>query len=261
MQQTFIVTTHTTIDVLKLQHIIVHEWQKANFALPIALKTIATDTYQLPNLLDESAFSALQAGGQIITKNYDSKREFRTELLSLYAQYNQPTIAFLGDIDSYDERLQEGMLKLLEEPPQNMLIVLTAQSVATILPTIVSRAQIISLPQKTVFGLLSPDLKKSTEKHLGKAEDTAKKLLRGESLKSWIDGLDLKKVERHELSFWLWMLSVCLQTFYTNPAMTSSQPLIATLLQSSVQARVYNDANVQKKMVLYSLMSGQVDNP
>ena len=261
MQQTFIITTHTTIDTVKLSHLVAFEFARANFHLPLALKVLAAPDYTISNTDISQTFAQLENSGRIIIKNYNSKREFRTELLSLYAQYNQPTIAFLGDIDSYDERLQEGMLKLLEEPPQNMLIVLTAQSVATILPTIVSRAQIISLPQKTVFGLLSPDLKKSTEKHLGKAEDMAKKLLRGESLKSWIDGLDLKKVERHELSFWLWMLSVCLQTFYTNPAMTSSQPLIATLLQSSIQARVYNDANVQKKMLLYSLMSGQVDNP
>jgi hypothetical protein len=257
MQQTFIVTTQTRIDTLRLQQIIVHEYESAGSHLGRALHQIAQPGYKVPSVVSlEHAFETAQNRGGVMSRDYSSKKEFRAELLSLYAQYNTPVIAFLGNLDDYDESLQEGMLKLLEEPPPNMLIVLFAPGISSLLPTIVSRAQVISLSQSLIFGLLVSTDKQRIEKIMGKAELVAKKLLTSESIQSWIDSLDLKKVERAELSFWLWMLGVCLQTFYIQPGMQSHQRRIENLLKQVTQAQIYNDANVQKKMVLYSLIAG-----
>lgn len=61
-------------------------------------------------------------------------------------------MALLLDFEKSTEEAQNAFLKTLEEPPRNTIIVLTSPNMDLLLPTIVSRCQIISLPT-TVYGL------------------------------------------------------------------------------------------------------------
>lgn len=53
---------------------------------------------------------------------------------------------------------QNALLKTLEEPPQKTLLILTAPFAETLLPTIISRCQIIQLPSKTEIQLSDNEL-------------------------------------------------------------------------------------------------------
>lgn len=53
---------------------------------------------------------------------------------------------------------QNALLKTLEEPPKNTLLVLTAPTPESLLPTIVSRCQILKLPAKTEIYLKEEEL-------------------------------------------------------------------------------------------------------
>lgn len=54
-------------------------------------------------------------------------------------------IALIGDFDHALERSQDAFLKTLEEPPPHAMILLMTQSLEGIMPTILSRCQVISL--------------------------------------------------------------------------------------------------------------------
>lgn len=64
-------------------------------------------------------------------------------------------VALVEDAGSMSQEAQNAMLKLLEEPPAGTLLVLTADSADDLLPTVVSRAQMIKI--------IAPDLEQSRE--------------------------------------------------------------------------------------------------
>ncbi len=57
-------------------------------------------------------------------------------------------VALISDADQLTLPAQHSLLKTLEEPPAASMIVLAVQTKETLLPTIISRCQIISLPIK-----------------------------------------------------------------------------------------------------------------
>jgi DNA polymerase-3 subunit delta' len=54
-------------------------------------------------------------------------------------------VARLINFDAANEQTQNALLKTLEEPPNNVVILLTAESAEALLPTIVSRCEMIAL--------------------------------------------------------------------------------------------------------------------
>lgn len=59
---------------------------------------------------------------------------------------DKPTAIIINSIDRATEEAQNAFLKNLEEPQENLFYILTATNLAKILPTIVSRCQIIKMP-------------------------------------------------------------------------------------------------------------------
>lgn len=75
----------------------------------------------------------------------DQVREMQSNLaLKPFAQKQKFCIIF--EAQNLTPEAQNALLKTLEEPPGNCQIILTAGSASFLLPTIVSRCQIISLP-------------------------------------------------------------------------------------------------------------------
>jgi len=56
-------------------------------------------------------------------------------------------IVFITEAQKLTEEAQNSLLKTLEEPPVNSLIILSAPDLGLLLPTIISRCEIIELPQ------------------------------------------------------------------------------------------------------------------
>ncbi|MBL8094260.1 MAG: AAA family ATPase [Anaerolineales bacterium] len=54
-------------------------------------------------------------------------------------------VACLIDFDAANDQSQNALLKTLEEPPANVVVILTAESADTLLPTIRSRCEVIAL--------------------------------------------------------------------------------------------------------------------
>jgi DNA polymerase-3 subunit delta' len=69
-------------------------------------------------------------------------------------------VVILEDIHTMRREAANSMLKTLEEPPDNNILILTAESGGTLLPTIVSRCQKIpfhAIPLSTLTNLLTKD--------------------------------------------------------------------------------------------------------
>ena len=68
--------------------------------------------------------------------------------------FNSPTIILINNIDEATEEAMNAFLKSLEEPQENISYILTANSLAAVLPTIVSRCEVIKIAdsgQRTAY--------------------------------------------------------------------------------------------------------------
>lgn len=63
--------------------------------------------------------------------------------LSLTNPYGNKRVVVLGDIDKMTREAQNAFLKLLEEPQTQVVFILLAKKLKSILPTIISRAQLV----------------------------------------------------------------------------------------------------------------------
>lgn len=68
--------------------------------------------------------------------------------LSLKPHSSAYSIAVLPGAEKLTFTAQNAMLKLLEEPPENTIIILCSLTAEALLPTVVSRCQMIRLPNK-----------------------------------------------------------------------------------------------------------------
>ena len=66
----------------------------------------------------------------------------------LKLQANTPSAIVIPDIDKATTETANALLKILEEPQKNINFVLTAESIHQVLPTILSRCQIITLTRQ-----------------------------------------------------------------------------------------------------------------
>lgn len=73
-------------------------------------------------------------------------------------------IGLILKAESLTPPAQNSLLKTLEEPPKDSLIILLANHSANLLPTIVSRTQIIRLPSKSQISLSSEEIEELSEK-------------------------------------------------------------------------------------------------
>jgi DNA polymerase III, delta subunit len=179
-----------------------------------------------------------------------TKDEYKRFFAEIYSQYTQPTYCLLGDISTIDETAQEGMLKILEEPPTNLSLVLFAQDLSIVKPTILSRATVHVLPDKLIPLLLDTQLLETSKKYLPEYKSTLAELVQKKT--TLIRDIDWKKVERPVLDFWLWQIGYYAEMLLAQGKINSDSLL--TISTSISQARKYNQQNLQKKLVVESLV-------
>lgn len=79
---------------------------------------------------------------------------------------NKPTAIILRNIEEATHEASNAFLKNLEEPQENLFYILTATSVHKVLPTIVSRCQIIKV-QSTKYRVQSEEIENFLEMSVG----------------------------------------------------------------------------------------------
>jgi DNA polymerase III, delta subunit len=188
---------------------------------------------------------------QIITWNgqsaeTESKKEAFKKFINseVYIKYNYPSLLFLGDLTTYSDVLQEAMLKLLEEPPENLHIILFAQNLSQIKPTIISRCSIKLMDNNLIFKNLDAKLMEKVKK-LPQPKDVVTALLSNKKI-------EIEKIsdfERDELDFWMWQIQTNLSMVYA----ADPQTQIAEAISRTLQARQLNSQNLQKKFAVGQL--------
>jgi hypothetical protein len=245
MFQTNLILTRTHVDLAWLSKILslqfctqnqIANWEDLQTKYGQDLSSLNSE------LLDSNWLKGLQQG-LIWQPKIDSKEDYRGILLSFYAVYTKPTVMFLGNLDDYSLALQEGMLRLLEEPPANLYLILFSQTKSTVLPTIYSRCKVSVVPSQLVLSHLDPSKLANLKAKQCDPKKSVKNLLAGKKL--W-DVQDLGQLERDEIDFWLWQILAYLEIMYTK----DPKPQIAALIQQVSLSRKFNLDNVQKKLAL-----------
>jgi hypothetical protein len=231
MTQSHIVLTQAFVNELTLSQIIASSFFANQLILP------ATFEYDIEQL--KANWEQKLATNQILEANFKDKDDFKDSVMEYYQSYEKPTLLFLGNLSQYSLPLQEGMLRLLEEPPENLFIVLYAHTKSEILPTIISRSRILNLPRQFITKILDQAMVEKVKKKLPPVGEFAKGLLSSNDFNL----PDLSKVEREELDFWYWQLSFYLDQYYQlKPSLK-----IAQNIQKVLEAQRLNMDNLQKK--------------
>jgi DNA polymerase III delta prime subunit len=241
MIQSHIFLTHTHIDNDRLSSIIAHHYFEKNHS------SFRNLDFTPNKQTLEKTMEMLKNQQRIKMVAFDSKKDYRDEIMSLYRHYDSPFLLFLGNISDYSIQLQEGMLRLLEEPPDNLIIILFAHSRSQILPTISSRSVIYTLEMKDTFSILHTNFSELAKKKLTPPLDVSKELISNRFHYSSVK--DISKIDREVIGLWLWQVNMYLSEIYkTNSALQVSQSIKKVL-----QAIHLNEGNAQKKFVLAQL--------
>jgi DNA polymerase III delta prime subunit len=187
-------------------------------------------------------WSSLQTRGRVMVIDSETKKDMQKLLMGVFQRYSEPTLLFLGNLADYSESLQESLLKLLEEPPRNLIIILYSEVRSDVLPTISSRCQIFGLTTQLVIKHLDTNLQTKVTKKLPSVQESTKLLISGVEPKV----ADIAKIERDEIDFWLWQIGVNLEYLYAqNPSL-----IVANVLEKVLTTRQLNRQNLQKKFAL-----------
>ena len=94
-------------------------------------------------------------------------REMREEI-GIKPFQGEIKVYIIEDGDTMNPYAQNALLKTLEEPPEHSVIIILAENVATLLPTIVSRCQRIRVPRLTIAEMAT-----LIKKEIGSTEEEA----------------------------------------------------------------------------------------
>jgi DNA polymerase III, delta subunit len=238
MIQSHIILTQTYVNEEKIRQQVAASFFESG-------KIDITRVLNVDNYVDK--YNHLFSQQRVLVMEFEDKDDFRSSLSGIYKKYSEPVMLFLGNLANYSTALQEGMLRLLEEPPQNLHIVLFAQSRARILPTIISRSQFYVLPESFVLQNLNNKIQTKVTKKLPQPGEVVKDLIANKFNFEVIK--EPSKLEREEIDLWLWQLGIYLSQYYKQRPVEQ----IARKIQRVLEAQKLNNQNTQKKFVLASL--------
>jgi len=169
-----------------------------------------------------------------------------------FKPFNQgPKIALIQNAQNLTLEAQNAFLKTLEEPLGNSQIILTAPSAESLLPTIVSRCQIIRLPPKAQLSFSKKEISQSLNFLISLLNSSM-----GERLKK-IEKLDLFQ-DRQKAVEWVDIQTLVLREILLKSLTTSSlKPFnhfshltLLSILKSLSQTKAYLQANVNVRLAL-----------
>jgi DNA polymerase III delta prime subunit len=241
MIQSHIFITQTYVQQKKLAQYIAYTFEKHGIKGFDSLDA-AVDSERL-----EKHYESMKHKRLVLEVDISTKKDYREIMPSLYTHFHTKTLLFLGDISTYSLELQEGMLRLLEEPPENLIIILSSHTSQELLPTIQSRSSVHTLKTEQIFTILDTDISEKVKKRLPSPAETAKEIISNSFHYGVIK--DISKLEREEINMWLWMVSM----YLTQILKQQPDIRIAKAVEKIVKSIQLNNANVLKKFVFSSL--------
>ena len=264
MIQTYLFLTQTSLELLNIQKNLAQNYFTPTTVIQSELEVEAglvrsePSTRQAKNPLNldnkiqitsyptnEDSWQKYRNSGQIILfepkesgKDSDVVQFNNFVSSTLNKVFEKPTLLFLGDLSELSNGVQEASLKLLEEPPQNLIIIIFAQNLSRIKPTIISRCRIQTIPIPIVFQNLNSKVAEKVKK-LPEPSLVVKNLLGNIKI-------EVEKVsdyEREEIDMWLWQIETNLGMIYKE----KPEPKIAQSITKVLRARQLNNQNLQKK--------------
>ena len=231
---TGVILTQTYVDYPYLDKLVAYSFFESEFG-----------NWPNINLFDDSlvdaSWSKYHNSGCIHNLKIENKDDYRAKVQGLYKNFGTKQLVLFGYIGNLDISVQQAMLKLLEEPPKNVQIIIYAHDLNQLLPTIKSRSQIYNLPISLILKHLDKELLATVKKKLPSPVDFCNSLIAKKAILP-----DLKDIERAEIDFWLW------QNLYYAQQIYAAQPLeqIAQVILVLTKAYNYNNSNLQKKLAL-----------
>ena len=233
MIQTYLFLTQTSLELSNIQKNLAQ-----NYFVTYKLETNSNPT-------DEKIWEKYRNSGQIIlfepkeASKISDVVQFNSFVSdNLSKVFEKPTLLFLGDLSELSNGVQEASLKLLEEPPHNLIIIIFAQNLSRIKPTIISRSRVQTIPLEIVFQNLKLKVVEKVKK-LPEPKLVVKNLMSNINV-------EVEKVsdyEREEIDMWLWMVETNLGVKYKE----QPEPKIAEAITKVLRARQLNNQNLQKK--------------
>jgi len=186
--------------------------------------------------------------GQIIVLPTQSKQDLSQNLLPLFVKYNEPTYLILGSLSEISSAMQEGLLRFVEEPPQNLNLILTARSKSEILTTLISRCEVKILPTKVSVQYIDKTKNDELLDGLPKPKDFIQALLQNKKP----NNPEFKNITRDAWETWLWQLEyLCTEVIYKNP----SDSRLNRIFENVIHAKKLNQSNVLNRLVWAQLFS------
>lgn len=162
----------------------------------------------------------------------DQVRELKSHIFQKPVSLKYKTI-ILEEAQKLTLQAQNSLLKLLEEPPKQALIILEADNKAQILPTILSRVITINLGSTKKTGQFSQNILDSETK------DLLREIATIEEPQKWLDNQIISLQIRLK------------QNLISNKHL---QTKIRTAIESCIEAKKMLEANVNPKFVLANLI-------
>lgn len=169
------------------------------------------------------------------------------QLLSLRPMGETNRLIIITDMDKATVEAQNALLKILEEPPKSTYLVLTARNPNNLLPTVVSRCQVISKGNR----------EKHDENHTRNEEKILIEILTGSPGQRIIYVQEKIKTKEDGMQFLDKTLGV-LKQFLTSQTqgINLSKEEIALLITKVIAAKKYISGNINFKATLDVLLLG-----
>lgn len=169
------------------------------------------------------------------------------QLLSLRPMGETNRLIIITDMDKATVEAQNALLKILEEPPKSTYLVLTARNPNNLLPTVVSRCQVISKGNR----------EKQGENHTRDEEKILIEILAGSPGQRIIYVQEKIKTKEDGMQFLDKILGVLKQFLISQTQRINlSKGEIALLISKVIAAKKYISGNINFKATLDVLLLG-----
>ncbi|MDZ4228202.1 MAG: hypothetical protein U1E54_03075 [Candidatus Levybacteria bacterium] len=194
------------------------------------------------NLLKEREVHPLDINFQIYEKTMGIEDVRSIQKTILLKPFRGKTKAVI--IDAYENighEAQNALLKILEEPPSNTIIVIMAAKQELFLPTIISRCKVIILQEKEI---------KLTQNDLSEFEKTLNILLNGKIGDKLKIAQDITK-DKEDAALWLKKIAVFLENKLKQNNKDSK--LLSFLKRLQKTYKTIKNTNVSQRIALENL--------
>lgn len=153
---------------------------------------------------------------------------------------NPPKVCLIKESQNLTLEAQAALSKLLEEPPGETVTILSSSNISQLLPTLVSRCQIINLPPEPEISLSEEEIKNSQ----GELQEILR-MSPGEKIKFCERFRSREEAERFcQVQLLLWR-----EILLKNPS-----PEVSQVLREIQETLKYLSANVNSRLALENLL-------